>query len=302
VLDGPGVSGRPLIPVNTTLKGIGMTNETQGRVWLITGCSSGFGREIALAALAAGDKVMATARRPETLGDLAQTGGDRVSTAALDVTDPASVQAAVKATVAVFGRIDVLVNNAGFTMIGAVEETSVEQLRSLMEVNFFGAAEVTKAIVPLMREQGSGTIVQMSSLGGRKTFPGLGGYDAAKHALEAYSEALASEVTPLGVRVLLVEPGMFRTKIASNMVLAPENAAYRETSGAVRDMVAGIKGLEPGDPTKAAAAILQVLEAENPPLRLVLGGDAVDALRDHHESLLADMAAWETLSRSTAVS
>ncbi|MDX3234614.1 oxidoreductase [Streptomyces sp. ME03-5709C] len=278
-----------------------MTNTTQGRVWLITGCSSGFGREIALAALAAGDRVMATARRPETLGDLAQAGGDRISTAALDVTDPSSVQAAVKATLAVFGRVDVLVNNAGSTMIGAVEETSMEQLRFQMETNFFGTAEVTKAIVPLMREQGSGTIVQMSSLGGRMTYPGLGGYDAAKHALEAFSEALASELAPLGVRVLLVEPGMFRTKIASNMVLAPENAAYRETSGALREMVAGVKGQEPGDPAKAAAAILEVLEAENPPLRLVLGGDAVDALRAHHEAVLADMAAWETLSRSTEI-
>ncbi|MET7552526.1 SDR family oxidoreductase, partial [Streptomyces sp. NPDC005500] len=176
-----------------------MTNDTQGRVWLITGCSTGFGREIALAALAAGDRVMATARRPEALADLVQAGGDRVSSAALDVTDPASIQAAVKATQGVFGRIDVLVNNAGFTMLGAVEETSMEQLRSLMEVNFFGTAEVTKAVVPMMREQGSGTIVQMSSQGGRMTYPGLGGYDASKHAVEALSESLSSELAPLGI-------------------------------------------------------------------------------------------------------
>ncbi|TDC40686.1 SDR family NAD(P)-dependent oxidoreductase [Micromonospora sp. 15K316] len=279
-----------------------MTNETQGRVWLITGCSTGFGRQIALAALAAGDRVMATARRPEALADLAELGGDRVGTAALDVTDPASVQAAVKATLATFGRIDVLVNNAGFTMIGAVEETSMEQLRSLMEVNFFGAAEVTKAVVPLMREQGSGTIVQMSSLGGRMTYPGLGAYDAAKHALEAFSEALSSELAPLGVRVLLVEPGMFRTKITNNMLLAPESPAYQASSGGLRQMVAGIAGKEPGDPAKAAAAILTVVDAENPPLRLVLGGDAVDALRAHHQALLADMVTWEAVSRSTEMS
>jgi NAD(P)-dependent dehydrogenase (short-subunit alcohol dehydrogenase family) len=279
-----------------------MTNDTQGRVWLITGCSTGFGRQIALAALAAGDRVMATARRPETLAGLAEIGGDRVSTTALDVTDPASVQAAAQATLAVFGRIDVLVNNAGFTMIGAVEETSMEQLRSLMEVNFFGAAEVTKAIVPLMREQGSGTIVQMSSVGGRVTFPGMGGYHAAKHALEGLTESLATELAPLGIRVLLVEPGMFRTQIAGNMVLAPENPAYRTTSGGLREMVAGIAGNEPGDPAKAAAAIIRVLDAENPPLRLVLGDDGVDALRAHHESLLAELTTWETVSRSTAVS
>ncbi|MEV4322721.1 oxidoreductase [Microbispora rosea] len=279
-----------------------MQDDTQGRVWLITGCSSGFGRELALAAAAAGDRVMATARRPETLSELAGQGEGRISTVALEVTEPASIDAAVRATLALYGRIDVLVNNAGFTMIGAVEETSMEQLRALMEVNFFGAAEVTKAIVPLMREQRSGTIVQMSSLGGRMTYPGLAGYDAAKHALEAFSEALSSELAPLGIRVLLVEPGMFRTKISSNMVLAPENPAYQASSGGLRQMVAGIAGNEPGDPAKAAAAIIKVLDAENPPLRLVLGSDAVDALSAHHESLLADMVTWETLSRSTSVS
>ncbi|MEV4299177.1 SDR family NAD(P)-dependent oxidoreductase [Microbispora rosea] len=279
-----------------------MQDDTQGRVWLITGCSSGFGRELALAAAAAGDRVMATARRPETLSELADQGEGRISTVALEVTEPASIDAAVRATLALYGRIDVLVNNAGLFMIGAVEETSMEQLRALMEVNFFGAAEVTKAIVPLMREQGSGTIVQMSSLGGRMTYPGLAGYDAAKHALEAFSEALSSELAPLGIQVLLVEPGMFRTKISSNMVLAPENPAYQASSGGLRQMVAGIAGNEPGDPAKAAAAIIKVLDAENPPLRLVLGSDAVDALRAHHESLLADMVTWETLSRSTSVS
>ncbi|MDX3075398.1 oxidoreductase [Streptomyces sp. MI02-7b] len=276
-----------------------MTNDTHGRVWLITGCSTGFGREIALAALAAGDRVMATARRPEALADLEQAGGDRVGSVALDVTDPASVQAAVKATQAVFGRIDVLVNNAGFTMLGAVEETSMDQLRSLMEVNFFGMAEVTKAVVPMMREQGSGTIVQMSSQGGRMTHPGLGGYDASKHAVEALSESLSSELAPLGIRVLIVEPGMFRTKITKNMVLAPENPAYAATSGGLRQMVAGVEGNEPGDPAKAAAAILEVLDAEHPPLRLVLGGDAVDAMREHHQALLSDMVTWDALSRST---
>ncbi|WNO70542.1 oxidoreductase [Streptomyces sp. AM8-1-1] len=279
-----------------------MTMSRQDRVWLITGCSAGFGREIALAALAAGDRVMATARRPETLADLAETGGERISTAALDVTDPASVQAAVDATLAVFGRIDVLVNNAGYSVIGAVEETSMEQLRAMMEVNFFGAAELTKAVVPLMREQGSGTIVQMSSLGGRITFPGMGGYHATKHALEGLSESLSTELAPLGIRVLLVEPGMFRTRMSSSLQFTPEIPGYEATSGGLRQLVTGIVGTEPNDPVKGAAAILEVLEAENPPLRLVLGGDAVDALREHDESLLADVTAWEALSRSTAVS
>jgi NAD(P)-dependent dehydrogenase (short-subunit alcohol dehydrogenase family) len=279
-----------------------MTNDTQGRVWLITGCSAGFGREIALAALAAGDQVMATARRPETLAGLASIGGDRVSTTALDVTDPASIDAAVKATLAAFGRVDVLVNNAGYSMLGAVEETSMEQLRAIMEVNFFGTVAVTKAVVPVLREQGRGTVVQMSSLGGRLTFPGMGAYDATKHAIEALSEALSTELAPLGVRVLLVEPGMFRTSMSSSLVVADENPAYAASSGGLRRMVAEVVGNEPGDPAKGAAAIVEVLAAEDPPLRLVLGSDALDMLRAHHESLLADMTTWETLSRSTDVS
>jgi NAD(P)-dependent dehydrogenase (short-subunit alcohol dehydrogenase family) len=278
-----------------------MTNDTPGRVWLVTGCSTGFGREIVRAALAAGDRVMATARRPETLADLMPAGGDRITTAALDVTDPVSVRAAVEATLAAFGRIDVLVNNAGYSVLGAVEETSMAQFRSMMDVNFFGAADLTKAVVPVMREQGSGTIVQMSSLGGLITYPGLGGYNATKHALEGLSESLAAELAPLGIRVLLVEPGMFRTRFSTSVQFAPENPAYRATSGELRRMVEGVVGQEPNDPAKGAAAILKALDAEDLPLRLLLGDDAVDGLREHHEALLAEVSTWEELSRSTAV-
>ncbi|MFI5593425.1 SDR family NAD(P)-dependent oxidoreductase [Amycolatopsis sp. NPDC051758] len=278
-----------------------MTNDTPGRVWLVTGCSTGFGREIVLAALAAGDRVMATARRPETLSGLAKAGGDRIGTAALDVTDPASVRAAVEATLAEFGRIDVLVNNAGYSVLGAVEETSMEQFRSMMDVNFFGATELTKAVVPVLREQASGTIVQMSSLGGLITYPGLGGYNATKHALEGLSESLATELAPLGIRVLLVEPGMFRTRFSTSVQFTPENPAYRATSGELRRMVEGVVGQEPNDPVKGAAAILKALDAEPLPLRLLLGDDAVDGLREHHEALLAEVSTWEELSRSTAV-
>ena len=279
-----------------------MTNETSGRVWLVSGCSSGFGRELVLAALAAGDRVMATARRPETLADLAESGGDRISTAAMDVTDPASIRAAVEATLAVFGRIDVLVNNAGYSVLGAVEETSLEHMRGMFDVNFFGAVELTQAVIPVMREQGSGTIVVMSSLGGLMTFPGLGGYNATKHALEALGEALSLELGPLGIRVVVVAPGMFRTRFSTSLQWTPENPAYSATSGELRRMVTGVAGQEPNDPAKGAAAILEVLAAENPPLHFLLGEDAVDGLRDHHEALLADVSAWEKLSRSTTVS
>ncbi|MGY0002614.1 oxidoreductase [Micromonospora sp. I033] len=278
-----------------------MQNNTQGRVWLITGCSSGFGRELALAAVAAGDQVMATARRPETLTDLAEQGSGRISTVALDVTQPASIDAAVRATLAMYGRIDVLVNNAGSLVLGAVEEITMAELRQQMEVVFFGAAEVTKAVVPLMREQGSGTIVQMSSLGGQKTYPGFGAYHAAKWALEGMSETLATELAPLGVRVMIVEPGAFRTEFNTNKYVTRELAAYHDTAGATRRFTAELADAEPNDPVKGAAAILKVLDSDRPPLRLLLGGDAVDGLREHHEALLAEVAAWEETSRSTAV-
>ncbi|MER6900242.1 SDR family NAD(P)-dependent oxidoreductase, partial [Amycolatopsis sp. NPDC000740] len=168
-----------------------MTEETDGRVWLITGCSSGFGRELAQAALAAGDRVVATARKPETLAGLAESGGDRVRTAALDVTDTAQIDAAVRTALDAFGRIDVLVNNAGHGSVGAVEELTLPDLRAVLEVMFFGAVAMTKAVVPLLREQGSGTIVQMSSMGGLLAPPAFGAYCAAKFALEGMSEALA---------------------------------------------------------------------------------------------------------------
>ncbi|MEV1328484.1 oxidoreductase [Micromonospora costi] len=278
-----------------------MQVNTQGRVWLITGCSSGFGRELALAAAAAGDQVMATARRPETLGDLVEQGRGRISATALDVTQPASIRAAVQATLAAHGRIDVLVNNAGSLVLGAVEEVTMAELRQQMEVVFFGAAEVTKAVVPLMREQGSGTIVQMSSLGGQKTYPGFGAYHAAKWALEGLSETLATELAPLGVRVLIVEPGAFRTEFNNNKYVTERTAAYEDTAGATRRLTGELSGAEPNDPVKGAAAILKVLDSDRLPVRLLLGDDAVDGLREHHEALLTEVAAWEEVSRSAAI-
>ncbi|TCN37636.1 NADP-dependent 3-hydroxy acid dehydrogenase YdfG [Kribbella orskensis] len=279
-----------------------MSNEGQDRVWLITGCSTGFGRELVLAALAAGDRVMATARRPETLADLAELGKGRVSTAALDVTDPASVEAAVQATLAVFGRIDVLVNNAGSLVMGALEEVGMKRLREQYDVVFFGAAEVTSAVVPVLREQGHGTIVQMSSLGGLKTYPGYGAYNSAKWALEGYSEVLAAELAPLGIRVLIVEPGAFRTEFNRNKVTTPELSAYKESAGLTRQATAALLDSEENDPVKGVAAIMKALDSDNPPLRLLLGNDAVDGLREHHDALLAEVTEWEELSRSTAIS
>jgi NAD(P)-dependent dehydrogenase (short-subunit alcohol dehydrogenase family) len=278
-----------------------MTN-TDGRVWLITGCSSGFGREVALAALAAGDRVLATARRPETLADLEVAGGDRVRTAAVDVTDAGQVDAAVKTALETFGRIDVVVNNAGNGSVGAVEELTMAELRTLMEVMFFGAVEVTKAVVPHLRAQGGGTIVQISSMGGQLSMPGFGAYCAAKFALEGLSEALAAEVAPFGVRVLIVEPGAFRTGFGGGRMHRSRSiGAYAVSTSGTRDAVEAMDGSQPGDPAKAAAAIVRAVDSDDAPLRLALGADAVDAIRGHHKSLAADLAAWEDVSRATAL-
>ncbi|MCR6482249.1 oxidoreductase [Amycolatopsis sp. OK19-0408] len=272
------------------------------RVWLITGCSSGFGREIALAALAAGDRVLATARRPEALAELQERGGDRVRVAALDVTDAGQVDAAVKSALEEFGRIDVVVNNAGNGSVGAVEELTMDELRALMEVMFFGAVAVTKAVLPHLRAQGSGTVVQISSMGGQLSPPGYGAYCATKYALEGISEALAAEVAPFGVRVLIVEPGAFRTEFGGGRMHRSRTIdAYAASTSGTRDAVEAMDGTQPGDPAKAAAAIVRAVGSADAPLHLALGADAVEAIRAQHESLAADLAAWEDISRATAL-
>jgi NAD(P)-dependent dehydrogenase (short-subunit alcohol dehydrogenase family) len=272
-----------------------------GRVWLVTGCSAGFGREVVLAALRAGDRVLATARRPETLADLQEAGGERVRTAALDVTDPAAVDAAVATALDAFGRIDVLVNNAGHGSVGAVEEFTMDELRRLMEVMFFGAVATTKAVLPHLRRQRSGAVVMISSMGGQVSMPGFGAYCAAKFALEGLSDALHAEMAPFGVRVLVVEPGAFRTEFGgARMHRSAVIAEYSATStAATRGAVDAMDRTQPGDPAKAAAAILTALDSPAPPRRLALGDDAVDAIRARHRELAAELAAWEDLSRST---
>jgi NAD(P)-dependent dehydrogenase (short-subunit alcohol dehydrogenase family) len=274
------------------------TAPNSGRVWLISGCSSGFGRALAEAALERGDRVVATARRPDALADLA---GERVLVVALDVTRRDDVDAAVRAALGRFGRIDVLVNNAGHGSVGAVEEIDMDDLRALMDTMFFGAVALTQAVLPHMRKQQSGTIVQISSQGGQLAFAGVGAYCAAKFALEGLSEALAAEIAPLGIRTLIVEPGQFRTGFGgTRMHRSTEISAYADTVGPTRAFIDGMDGTQPGDPRKAAAAIITALHAPEPPLRLALGADAVDAIRAKHEQLRADLDRWEALSRDTA--
>jgi NAD(P)-dependent dehydrogenase (short-subunit alcohol dehydrogenase family) len=263
------------------------------KTWLITGCSSGFGRALAEAAVRKGDRVVATARKPIELAG--------AHTKILDVTDEGQVERVVAETIAEFGRIDVVVNNAGHGSVGAVEELTMAELRALMEVMFFGAVAVTKAVLPHLRARRGGTIVQMSSMGGQVTMPGFGAYCSAKFALEGISEALAAEVAPFGVRVLIVEPGAFRTEFGGDRMHRSRTIdAYAVSTGATRAAVDTMDGTQPGDPAKAAAAILTALDAENPPLRLALGADAVDAIAAHHERLRADLHGWAELSRATA--
>ncbi|MEW2488379.1 oxidoreductase [Streptomyces sp. NPDC048411] len=275
--------------------------EPTGRVWLITGASSGFGRSIAAAALAAGDTVVATARRPEALDDLIAAHPDRAVALQLDVTDQARIAAVVADTALWYGRIDVLVNNAGLGLVGAVEETTDRELRDLMDLHFFGPAALVRAALPHMRRQGSGAIVQMSSMGGRLSFPGVGAYSATKFALEGLSEALAAEVAPHGIKVLIVEPGSFRTGFAGGGALRQTAAipAYEELVGPVRTSLPGSDGKQEGDPDKAAAAILAALAAERTPMRLPLGNDATDAVFAALDTARAETVAWEKVSRST---
>jgi NAD(P)-dependent dehydrogenase (short-subunit alcohol dehydrogenase family) len=277
-------------------------NSIDSRVWLITGSSSGFGRHIAEAALRAGDRVAATARHPEALDDLVASAPDRVLALPLDVTDQSQVDAAVAAAGSHFGRIDVLVNNAGHGSVGAVEELDDAELRGLMDTMFFGAVAMTRAVLPLMRAQSSGAIVQMSSMGGQVTMPGFGAYCAGKFALEAISESLAAEVAPFGIHVLIVEPGAFRTSFGgASMQRSPDSGVYAHTVGPTRDAVDAMDGSQPGDPAKAAAAIRAALDADAPPLRLALGEDAVEAIGDALDRRRADLETWAAVSRDTAL-
>jgi NAD(P)-dependent dehydrogenase (short-subunit alcohol dehydrogenase family) len=270
------------------------------RVWLITGASSGFGRAIAEAALAAGDIVVAAARRTDALADLVTSAPERVTALALDVTDANRIGAAVAEVLDRHGRVDVLVNNAGRGAIGAAEETSDRELRDLMDLHFFGPAALTRAVLPGMRERGTGSIVQMSSMGGRFTFAGVGAYSATKFALEGWSEALAKEVERFGIKVLIVEPGAFRTSFngPGALLMSKAIAAYDDQIEPLRTGMPDDDGKQPGDPAKAAAAILLALDSQDPPLRLALGNDAVDAIGESLDTAKAELAAWERVGRS----
>ena len=273
---------------------------TPAPTWFITGASSGFGMAFAQHALASGYNVVATARAPGKLEALTKAAPERVLVLRLDVTRADEAGAAVKAAIARFGRIDVLINNAGYGIVGAVEETSDAEFRAQMDTNFFGAVSVARAVLPQMRAQRSGAIVNVSSLGGQLSFGGFSAYSASKFALEGMSEALAQEVAPFGIKVMILEPGAFRTGFAAEALKhMPIHEAYKDIVGGTRAFAQGMHGTQAGDPMKAAAAVDLALKAETTPLRLAVGDDAVDSIRAHSQALLAELDTWEKVARDT---
>src|SRR6202034_1662 len=269
------------------------------QVWLVTGSSRGLGRAIVEAGLAAGNKVLATARDIKSLADLSERYGDQVKLFAMDVTDEAAANA-VMAAVDVFGSLDVVINNAGYGNLSSVEDTPMSQFRAQIETNLFGTIIVTKAALPYFRERKAGLFIQFSSVGGRIGPPGRGPYSAAKWGVEGFSEVLSREVAPLGIKVTIVEPGGFRTDFAvSSTELSEGHPAYDTTVGATARFQRNYNGKQPGDPKKAAQAIIQLTQERNPPLRLLLGSDAYAAVEKNDFARLEEARIWKELSVST---
>jgi NAD(P)-dependent dehydrogenase (short-subunit alcohol dehydrogenase family) len=266
------------------------------KVWFITGTSKGFGRIWAEAALARGDRVVATARDADTLAALADEHGDAVLTLALDVTDKPAVDAAVAAGHDRFGRLDVVVNNAGYGLFGAIEEISEEQARAQIETNLFGALWVTKAMLPILREQGSGHIIQVSSIGGVQAFPTIGMYHASKWGLEGFSQSLAAEVAGFGINVTIVEPTGYSTDWSGpSAVRADPIAAYEPVHAQVGAMFAARRDRR-GDPQATGPAILEIVDAENPPLRVFFGDGPLGIIREEYARRLALWEEWAEIS------
>ncbi len=278
------------------------SSSSDSRVWLITGCSTGFGRALADAVLAKGDRLIATARKPEQLQDLVASYRGQVHSLSLDVTDLDNIRSAVTEAKDVFGRIDVLVNNAGYGALGAIEEVSDEAIRRQYDTNVFGTLNMMRTILPIMRQQRNGHILNLSSVWGMVSFATTGIHCSTKFAVEGLSEALSKEVAPLGIRVTIVEPGAFRTDFNGRSLSIPEQQIddYAETTGKFLEWSQQMDGKQPGDPEKAAQAIIRVVESDEPPLRLVLGEDAVNAIEQKLQSVKAELDKWRSVSLATA--
>ena len=265
------------------------------KVWFITGCSTGFGRELASLALQQGNKVVVTARKTSDIEDIVTPYPETAIAVKLDVTDKADIKASVEKAMETFGKIDVLVNNAGIGYFGAVEESEEDEVRRMFEINVFGLANMTKEVLPIMRKQRSGHIVNIASIGGLVSFPAVGFYNATKYAVDGLSEALAKETAHLGIKVTVIAPSGFRTdwagRSANNSKIEIED--YAPSSGKNKNDIRGYSGNQPGDPVRAAQAIIKAVNSENPPLRLLLGAAALKGARNKLVQLQKDFDAWE---------
>jgi NAD(P)-dependent dehydrogenase (short-subunit alcohol dehydrogenase family) len=278
-----------------------MASQSNHRVWFITGTSQGFGRELVRAALQRGDSVIATSRNPQAVAAAFSGAADRLLAASMDLRDAAQISSVVERAIARFGRIDVLVNNAGYGVTGAVEEASETQIAGVYETNVFGLLRVTRAVLPYLRKQRSGHIVNLSSIGGLTGMPGWGIYNSTKFAVEGLSEALAAELAPLGIGVTIVEPGPFRTDFLGGSL---EKAArvlpdYEVTAGKTRAGAVERNGKQPGDPAAAADAIIQSVTSPDPPLHLLLGKFAYDRFNQKLDSFRREMESWRELALAT---
>lgn len=271
------------------------------KIWFITGISAGLGKALALAVMEKGDFVTGTFRLQDQVRQFNEQYAGKGFSFLLDVTNESQTKDTVSEIISKYGRIDVLVNNAGFGFAGAIEETSADEVRQVFEVNFFAALHLTQQVLPLMRKQRSGHIVQISSHGGIKAFAGFGIYNAGKFALEGFSEALAQEVASLGIKVSIVEPGPFRTNFAGNSLGLAKKVIddYSETAGIFREKLQGVNGRQEGDPEKAALAIISHVNSENPTLRLPLGKTALITIGMKINSLKADLEANREIAEGT---
>lgn len=274
-----------------------MKNE---RIWFITGTSTGFGRALAEQAINAGNKVVATARKLSDIEALKELAPDRVLTLKLDVHNESDAQKAVNDAIEHFGGIDVLVNNAGYGLLGAFEDVTNEQVRNQFETNVFGLMNVTRAVLPVLKKQKSGHILNISSILGLTSFPGFSVYSASKFAVEGFSLGLAAELAPLGIKMTIIEPGAFRTKWAETTLNITEgdSSEYKETAGGIRSWLSGVNGVQPGDPKRAAEIMIRVVESSNPPLQLALGREALQNAKDRIGPHFKDIEKWADVTTS----
>lgn len=272
------------------------------KVYLITGTSSGFGRSLAEAVLERGDKVVLTARKPEDIEELAAQHKNNAIAVRLDVTNALERRQAVETAIEKFGRVDVLVNNAGQGSLGALEEFSSEQIRKQFEVNFFGVIEMTREMLPVMRQQKSGHILNLTSIGGLASIGSFALYCATKFAVEGFSEGLRDEIKPLGINITIVEPGAFRTSFAGDSNMQPKKTIddYQPVVEPIRQYLYGSNGKQPGDPHKAALAMIQAVESPEPPLRLILGADAFGLWEKKRAAMDEEFAKWRKIGEDTA--